>query len=199
MADLTANDDDLWDDSLCVVSTIQTQIAGRRGRMNRFDPFKFDLLVIDEAHHSTAGSYRKVIDYYRQNPNLKVLGVTATPDRADEEALGQVFESVAYDYEILDAINDGWLVPINQQMVTIDGLDFSAIRTTAGDLNGADLAKVMEAEKNLHGIVSATLEIIGERRALVLPSPLSRPRCTRRFSIGIARTWRSLFQEDSEG
>lgn len=167
IADLTANDDDLWDDSSCVVSTIQTQIAGRRGRMNRFDPFKFDLLVIDEAHHSTAGSYRKVIDYYRQNPNLKVLGVTATPDRADEEALGQVFESVAYDYEILDAINDGWLVPINQQMVTIDGLDFSAIRTTAGDLNGADLAKVMEAEKNLHGIVSATLEIIGERRTLV--------------------------------
>lgn len=49
------------------------------------------------------------MDYYRQNPALKVLGVTATPDRADEAALGQVYESVAFDYEISDAIGDGWV------------------------------------------------------------------------------------------
>jgi superfamily II DNA or RNA helicase len=65
------------------------------------------------------------------------------------------------------SIQGGWLVPVEQQLVTIEGLDFSQIRTTAGDLNGADLAAVMEAEKNLHGIVSATLDIIGGRRTLV--------------------------------
>ncbi len=152
-----------------VVSTIQTQCSGGDGggRMAKFDPARFGVLIIDEAHHATSPSYRRVIDYYRTNPALKVLGVTATPDRADEEALGQVFQSVAFDYEVLDAIHDGWLVPIEQQMVHVEGLDYSSIRTTAGDLNGGDLAAVLEAEKNLQQMAAASLAIIGQRRALV--------------------------------
>ncbi|MFN2512517.1 MAG: DEAD/DEAH box helicase [Pyrinomonadaceae bacterium] len=168
MADMWAGDH-LWNQKQVVVSTVQTQIAGNggKGRMARFNPDDFGVLICDEAHHFTAKSFVKVLDHYRQNPSLKILGVTATPDRADEQSLGKVFQSVAYDYEILDAIVDGWLVPIQQQMVTIEELDFSQIRTTAGDLNGADLALVMETEKNLHGIVSATIDIIGNRRTLV--------------------------------
>jgi len=167
-ADQWANEDS-WSRAPVVVSSVQTQYAGRNGnsRMHRFDPSDFSLLVVDEAHHYVSPAFKKVLDYYKQNPNLKVLGVTATPDRADESALGQVFESVASVYEILDAIHDGWLVPVEQQMVSIHGLDFSEVRTTAGDLNGADLAAVMEAEKNLHGIASSTLEVIGSKKTLV--------------------------------
>ena len=168
MGEYTA-DGSLFDSSRVVVSTIQTQCSGGDGggRMAKFDPQRFGVLIIDEAHHATSPTYRRVIDYYRTNPALKVLGVTATPDRADEEALGQVFQSVAYDYEVQDAIHDGWLVPIQQQMVHVEGLDYSSIRTTAGDLNGGDLAAVMEAEKNLQQMASASLSIIGQRRALV--------------------------------
>ena len=162
-------DGGLFEQARVVVSTIQTQCSGGDGggRMSKFDPQRFGVLIIDEAHHATSPSYRRVIDYYRTNPALKVLGVTATPDRADEEALGQVFQSVAFDYEVLDAIHDGWLVPIEQQMVHVEGLDYSSIRTTAGDLNGGDLAAVLEAEKNLQQMASASLAIIGARRALV--------------------------------
>lgn len=165
-------DSGLFGSCRVVVSTIQTQCSGGDGggRMSKFDPQKFGVLIIDEAHHATSPSYRRVIDYYRTNPALKVLGVTATPDRADEAALGQVFQSVAFDYEVLDAIHDGWLVPIEQQVVHVEGLDYSNIRTTAGDLNGGDLATVMEAEKNLQQIASASVEIIGRRRALVFTS-----------------------------
>jgi superfamily II DNA or RNA helicase len=163
------SDDGLFGQARVVVSTIQTQCSGGDGggRMSKFDPQRFGVLIIDEAHHATSPTYRRVIDYYRTNPALKILGVTATPDRADEEALGQVFQSVAFDYEVLDAIHDGWLVPIEQQMVHVEGLDYSNIRTTAGDLNGGDLAAVMEAEKNLQQMASASLAIIGQRRALV--------------------------------
>jgi superfamily II DNA or RNA helicase len=158
-----------------VVSTIQTHCAGGDGggRMGKFDPSHFGLLIIDEAHHATSPSYRRVIDYYRTNPELRVLGVTATPDRTDEEALGQVFDTVAYDYEILDAIHDGWLTPIDQQIVVVEGLDFSHVRTTAGDLNGADLAAVMEFEKNLQGIAGPAIEIIGRKRALVFTASVA--------------------------
>lgn len=151
-----------------VVATIQTLISG--SRLERFKPNDFGALVIDEAHHGTAGSYRRVIDHFRRNPDLRIVGCTATPDRADEEALGQIFESVADVYEILDAIHDGWLCPIDQQMVSVGGLDFSSVRTTAGDLNQSDLAKVMESEKNLHGVVGAAIDIIGDRQTLVFTS-----------------------------
>jgi len=152
-----------------VVSTVQTQCSGGDGggRMTKFLPGEFGLVVIDEAHHATAGTYRRVIDYYRQNPECKILGVTATPDRADEEALGQVFDAVAYDYQILDAINQGWLVPVQQQMVTVESMDFSNIKTTAGDLNQGELAEVMEEEDNLQRVAVPTVEICGERRAIV--------------------------------
>jgi superfamily II DNA or RNA helicase len=152
-----------------VVSSVQTHTAGGDGggRMTKFDPVDFGVLIIDEAHHATAASYRRCIDWYKRNPDLKILGVTATPDRADEEALGQVYESVAFDYEVLDAIDHGWLVPVQQQMVHVEGLDFSTVRTTAGDLNGTDLAEVMEFEKNLHGIADPAFRIAGARRTLV--------------------------------
>lgn len=158
-----------------IVSTIQTQIAGMagEGRMTKFDPYKFSLLVIDEAHHGCADSYRKVIDYYSQNPDLKILGVTATPDRADEEALGQIFESVAYDYGIVEGIQDSWLVPIEQRLVMVDGIDLSQVRTTAGDLNGGDLADVMESEKALHEIASPTIDIVGNRKALIFAASVA--------------------------
>jgi len=157
-----------WNQTPVVVSTVQTQKAGKDGgRMTKFAPNDFTLLVIDEAHHATSKSYREVIKYYSQNPKLKVLGVTATPDRTDEKALGQVFGSVAYDYEILDAINDGYLVPITQKIVEIESLDFSGIKTVAGDLNGGELSELMEREKNLQGIASASLQMVGDKRTLV--------------------------------
>lgn len=151
-----------------VVATVQTLVSGvKRRRMERFDPNDFGLLVIDEFHHATAPSYRAVIDHFKQNPDLKILGVTATPDRADEEALGQIAETVAFEYDILDAVHDGWLVPIDQQFVSVDDLDYSNVRTTAGDLNGADLAAILEAEKTLQGMVGAAIQIIGERQTIM--------------------------------
>jgi superfamily II DNA or RNA helicase len=174
MAEMRA-DHAMFGKARVVVSSIQTQCAGRNGdtRMKRFDPREFALLVVDEAHHATAPTYRRVLEHYGQNPDLKILGCTATPDRHDEEALGQVFDSVAFDYELLDAIHDGWLVPIQQRSVVVDGLDYSSVRTTAGDLNGADLARVMEYEETLHGIAAPTMDLAAGRKTLVFAASVA--------------------------
>lgn len=149
-----------------VVSSIQTQITS--DRMQKFDPKDFNVLVVDEAHHVTSPSYRKCIDYYMNgNPDCRLLGVTATPDRADELALGSVFEKVAASYDVADAIRDGWLVPVEQRLVTVGSLDFSKIKTTAGDLNQGELAQVMEDERNLHEIAAPVLDILKGRRAII--------------------------------
>ena len=147
-----------------IVSSVQTLSTGR---MKRFES-GFDLLVIDEAHHAPAESYRRIIEHFRAiNPEMRVLGVTATPDRADELALGSVFESVAHSYDIQDAIEDGWLTPIRQTSIEVHGLDYSSVRTTAGDLNAGDLAEVLNQEKMLHQIAHPTIEVANGRRAIV--------------------------------
>jgi superfamily II DNA or RNA helicase len=157
-----------------VISTVQTQIAGRDGgRMNRFDPKEFSLLVIDEAHHAPAATYKRIIEYYKQNPALKILGLTATPDRKDKKAMGQIFDEVAYAYDIRDGIDDGWLVPIEQQSIFVEGLDYSAVKTTAGDLNGKDLAAVMEFEEILHGIADPTVQLTGDRKTLIFAASVA--------------------------
>jgi superfamily II DNA or RNA helicase len=157
-------------DANIIVATVQTL---SRGRALAWKPEDFSLIVTDEGHHSTASSYGKIYKHFFQNPNLKHLGVTATPDRADEEALGKVFHSVAMTYEIADAIRDGWLVPITAVPVHVAGLDFSHIRTTAGDLNGADLAAVMEEETPLHEMVQAVVEIVCRAPAKSLTEALT--------------------------
>lgn len=161
MGDIRASE---WSKPKVIVATVQT-LNSRR--IHRFDPNEFSLVVFDESHRCVSKTYKNVLNHFRQNQALKIVGVTATPDRSDEEALGQVFDTVAFEYEIVDAIQDGFLVPIEQMIVQIESLDFSNVRTTAGDLNGADLATVMETEKNLHGIASATLDIAKDKRCIV--------------------------------
>ena len=147
-----------------IVSTVQTQ---SRGRMRRFDPKEFSALIVDECHHAPAETYRACISHYAANPDLGILGVTATPDRADEVGLKGVFEHVAYEYTVSDAIRDGYLVGIREEMVRVDKLDFSRVSTQMGDFNQAELAEVMEEEDVLHRIAAPTLEICRDKRAIV--------------------------------
>lgn len=152
-----------------IVTSVQTQIASHKGghRMDRFDPNDFTLLVVDEAHHATAASWRAVIEHYRQNDNLKVLGVTATPNRHDEESLGQIFGSAADEMSLLDGIMEGWLVEVAADTVHVGGMDLSKINLSAGDLNGRELANVMEREGPLHQVVYPTIKVAGNRKTLV--------------------------------
>jgi superfamily II DNA or RNA helicase len=148
-----------------VVASVQS--LSRPQRLARFDPDQFGLVIPDEAHHAVAATWRRVIDHFRQNDDCRVLGVTATPRRADEAALGQVFETVAYDYGIEPAVADGWLVPVRQQAVRVEGLDFSKVRETAGDLNERDLEAIVAQEEVALKVVAPTVELAGDRPALV--------------------------------
>jgi superfamily II DNA or RNA helicase len=126
--------------------------------------------------------------------------------------LGQICESVAFDYPILQAVNDGWLVPVQQQLIDIQSLDFSHVRTTAGDLNGADLAAVMESERNLYGICDATMKELGNRKAIMFTVSVRQAEMAadilNRYKAGVARfasgktpvdERRSIMQAFSEG
>ena len=156
----------MWRRAKVVIASKDTLRSPKR--MAKFKPDEFGLVWVDEAHRAVAPSYQSIFKHFAGVP---LLGVTATPDRTDEEALGKVFGSVAMVYELPDAIRDGWLCPINQHSVEVHGLDYSAVRTTAGDLNGRDLAEVMSNEKVLQQVADATIELSRGRKTLVFAPP----------------------------
>ena len=151
----------LWNKTPVVIASVQTLISkdGIATRMHKFDPKEFGLIICDEAHYFVAKSFQSVLNYFKNgNPDILIFGCTATSDRLDGQALGQVFQVCSFQYEIVDAINDGWLVPVKPLCLRVEDMDISHVHTTAGDLNSAELAAVMEAEKPLYGVAQGALE-----------------------------------------
>ena len=144
-----------------VVASIQTLHERRR---QRFDPLLFRTVVADESHHSTASSWRSAIDHFK---HAKVLGLTATPDRSDKVGLHNVFESVAHEYDMHTAIGDGYLVPLIAQAIEVEGLDLSSVKTTAGDLNQGQLAKLLEVDSVHHEIAGPLVRFAGDRPTIL--------------------------------
>ena len=140
------------------------------------DPNEIGLLIIDEAHHAVRQNktYQRIIDYFSQNKDFRMVGCTATPDRTDEAALGQTFDSVAYEYPLLDprggpsAIRDGWLVPIKSQLIVVDEINFSELdeKMTGGDFQVGMLDHEMKREEVLHKIAEPTVELSGTGQTL---------------------------------
>ena len=144
-----------------VVGSVQTM--SQPGRLASWKKDTFGLVICDEAHHGPSPSYKRIFDHF---DSAKLLGVTATPDRADEKAMGTVFESVAYVYEIDDAIKDGYLCPIRVREIYLGELDLAGCRTTAGDLNQGDLDAAM-VESAIAHIAKATIEESADLKTLL--------------------------------
>lgn len=144
-----------------VVGSVQTLSAKR---LRSWPRDAFQTIVVDEAHHATARTYRGILEHFH---DAKVLGLTATPDRGDGVGLGAIFDDVAYQYDIRTAIREGYLCPIVQKSVEVADIDLSDVKTTAGDLNAGQLAAIMEAEGALHGIAAPLAREIGTRPTIL--------------------------------
>jgi superfamily II DNA or RNA helicase len=162
-----------------VVASVQTL---QRQRLAALDPGAFDI-VVDEGHHAPARTYRAILDHF---PGALVLVVTATPDRADGKALGEIVSTCAYRYELRDAIRDRWLVPIVARRIFVESIDLSGVRSRAGDLATDELAEVMANDAAVIGVIGPLLEQAGDRRTIVFAvdvahsTALAKAMCERR-------------------
>ena len=126
-------------DAPIVVASVQT--LAREKRRGRWSPDHFGLVVVDEAHHVLAESYRAVLAHF--DGHAKVLGVTATPDRGDKKNLGQYFERVAYEVSLPKLIRDGFLSRIVAKLLPIK-IDLRGVKKLAGDLSADDVGDRIE-------------------------------------------------------
>ncbi len=121
-----------------VVGSVQTLM--REKRLAGFSEDYFDDIIIDEAHHAISDSYTRVLEHF---PSAKVLGVTATPDRGDMKNLGQVFDSLAYEYTLPKAIKEGYLSPIKAVTIPLK-LDLSGVAMQSGDFKASDIDTALD-------------------------------------------------------
>lgn len=116
-------------DSWCRVVVGSVQSLQRPARLEQFPADYFGTIIIDEAHHAITDGYQRVLEHF---PEANVLGVTATPDRGDMRNLGEVFDSLAYEYKLTQAIREGYLCPILAQTIPLQ-LDISQVTLSGGD------------------------------------------------------------------
>ena len=133
----------------------------RTTRLSRFPEDYFNTIIIDEAHHCISDSYQRVLKHF---PDAKVLGVTATPDRGDMKNLGQVFESLAYEYTLPKAIKEGYLSPIKAVTIPLQ-VDLTGVGVQSGDFKAGNLGTALDPY--LHQIANEMVRYCRDRKTVV--------------------------------
>ena len=126
-------------DANYVFATVQT--LNRDDHLTKYQPNDFDCIILDEAHHSSAATYQKVMNYFK--PKLW-LGMTATPDKRDDDMEGRnIYEifhyQIAYEIRLQQAMEENMLCPFNyfgiSDISTIDDKQLKSRKMTEGDFN----------------------------------------------------------------
>ena len=137
-----------------------------------------DLLVIDEAHHAAADSYRRIIDTaLHRNPMCRIYGVTATPNRGDKRGLRPVFSNVADQIRIGELIASGHLVPPRTFVIDVGVQDeLNKVRRTADDFDMAEVDAIMNRSPVTEAVIRHWREKAGDRQTVVFCSTISHAR-----------------------
>lgn len=119
-----------------VIASVQSLVR----RLDRFDPFDFDMIITDECQHSASRTYKTIYDHFI--PRLH-LGFSATPNRSDNVRLDDIFDKIIFQRDLRWGIQNGYLTDIYCLRVNI-GYDLSAVRTRMGDYAPGELEEAME-------------------------------------------------------
>jgi DNA repair protein RadD len=136
---------------------------------------KLDLLVIDEAHHAVADSYRRIIDRVRDaNPDARIFGVTATPNRGDRKGLREVFDNVADQVRLGELIASGHLVPPRTFVIDVGVQDqLRAVRKTVSDFDMGEVAEIMDRAPITEEVIRHWREKADGRQTVVFCSTVA--------------------------
>lgn len=131
--------------------------------LDRFRPDDFGYIVIDECHHGTADTYRKILGYFK--PGF-TLGLTATPERADGKDLLELFRNVAHKLDLKTAVEIGELTPVRCIRIKTN-VDISTVRINGIKYYSQDLeSKLFVPERN-RIIVETYLQYVKNKKTVV--------------------------------
>ncbi|KAF7310867.1 DEAD-box family helicase [Mycena chlorophos] len=163
------------------VATYQTLLQA--ARLKKFSPSFLKAVVVDEAHHCAAPSYRRILSHFdaditspepnAQSPTLPhkipIIGFSATFSRHDGLALGSVFEQIVYHRDFLEMIKEQWLCDVRFTTVRASlNLEHVTVNTRTGDFNPTSLAHVVNTETVNHLVVRTWLDKASQRKSTLV-------------------------------
>ena len=138
-------------------------------RLQELPPDDFNLIVVDEAHHAVAKSYRTIFEHFGlfdpATPKM-LVGFTATPRRGDRQSLGDVFEEVAYTRGLEEMILAGFLARVSGWRITTN-VSLDGIKVRAGDFMESELAERVNVVDRNEVLLGAYLRFAPGRRTVV--------------------------------
>lgn len=174
-------------DARIIFGSIQT--ISRPGRLEKFSGF--DLVVVDEAHHAAASSYRRTLEALGCfNGGPPVLGLTATVERGDKLGLDCAFQEIVYQMQLLQAIRAGWLADLRTKRVLLD-FNLDDIGIANGDYAQGELGTAMMRAGAAEATADAYLEHAPNRKTLIFTVTVDQSRRTAEAlqKRGIAAEW----------
>lgn len=149
-----------------VVASVPTLGRADSERIKKYPKNYFKTIIVDEAHHAAAETYRRILDYFQ--PKF-LLGVTATPQRSDSIRLTDVFDEITYYKTIQDLIKEGYLCRLIGYRIQTD-TDISEVETSHGDYTASQLEETINTPLRNAIVVKAYLEFAPQQKAVVFAS-----------------------------
>lgn len=163
---------------LAHITVASVQSLTRGDRLSRYDPQRFKMLLVDEAHHSAAAGYLDILNHFGllNAPHVGpacLVGVSATFSRHDGMRLGKAFDDIVYHQDYMDMIQDEWLSPLILTTVQ-SGVKLDNVKQSADDFHIGALSKAVNNDKTNAVTVGAWMaKARGRKSTLVFCVDLS--------------------------
>ena len=155
------------DDTAAPVVVGSVQTLARQSRLERL-PRHFDTVIVDECHHAGARSYRRILEHLEPSP--LILGVTATPQRADGR-LGEVWQEIVFQRGIAEMIAAGYLADVRGVRVGLEAVDLDAVAQSGGDFDADALGDALEqAAAPAHVLAAYRQHAEGRKTVVFVPT-----------------------------
>ncbi len=184
-----------------VIGSVQSCYQPKR--LKQLKEQNFDILMIDEAHHTESSSYQKIIVElgFKDDPSKLLLGVTATPDRADKKNLGDTFDKIVFSRSIGSMIRAGYLPPvIGRRLLTTCSL--KGVKSKFGDFIAKQLSHAVNTTDRNQFIVDKYKEHASNRKAVAFCVDVAHTKALaatfKKNGVKAAPVWGTMPKEDRE-
>ncbi|MDD5226231.1 MAG: DEAD/DEAH box helicase family protein [Candidatus Omnitrophica bacterium] len=147
----------------CIFASFQTSVIYKE----YFDPDEFGYVIVDESHHSHAEGWREVVRYF--TPEF-ILGMTATPDRLDEQNIREFFGNEIYSLPLEEALVRGYLTPVDYRLLADEVSRQKMLETPAGKLSIKYLNRTIfipKRDEEIAKIITEHCEDIDDPRVMI--------------------------------
>jgi superfamily II DNA or RNA helicase len=150
------------------ITIASVQSLARPARLERF-PRAYDTVIVDEAHHTAAESYHRILEHV-VGPNTLLLGVSATLERTDRKGLDDMYDSITYETSMLDLMRQGYLCDIKALEIGVK-LNMRGLHKQHGDYIGTELADRLDnADAPRLAVEAWEKHALGRRTLLFAPT-----------------------------